>query len=110
MSGRASRRAPAVRANGACLPPRVGLSRSAAVVFATLLLAWAPGAAEPASPATDLVPPGVLILHSNQRPTAAGVVIEDTLRTVVPEGLRRPVGLYSEYLDEEWTSVKTYGE
>ena len=46
-------------------------------------------------------PEGVLIVHSNQRPTPAAVVIEDTLRRVVPETVKRPVEIYSEYLDIE---------
>ncbi|HTR59102.1 MAG TPA: ATP-binding protein [Casimicrobiaceae bacterium] len=53
--------------------------------------------------------PGVLILHSNQRPTPAQVVIEDTLRTVVPQGFKAPVQIFSEYLDDEWASLETYG-
>ena len=53
--------------------------------------------------------PGVLILHSNQRPTPAQVVIEDSLRTVVPEGFARPVQIFSEYLDDEWASLEAYG-
>ncbi len=51
----------------------------------------------------------MLILHSNQRPTPAQVVIEDTLRTVVPQGFASPVALFSEYLDDEWTSLEAYG-
>lgn len=53
--------------------------------------------------------PGVLILHSNQRPTPAQVVIDDTLRNVVQDDLKRPVQLYSEYLDNEWASLERYG-
>jgi signal transduction histidine kinase len=49
-----------------------------------------------------------LILHSNQRPTPAQIIVEDTLRTVVPNTLKRPVQLFSEYLDDEWTSLQTY--
>ena len=69
---------------------------------ATLLLmvALAAQAAEP-------IAPGVLILHSNQRITPAGIVIENTLRTVVPAGMQRPVELFSEYLDMEWASTET---
>jgi C4-dicarboxylate-specific signal transduction histidine kinase len=66
-----------------------------------LLAFVARGADEPAA--------GVLILHSNQRPTPAQIVIEDTLRTVVPSEFARPVGIYSEYLDDEWASVEKYG-
>jgi C4-dicarboxylate-specific signal transduction histidine kinase/ABC-type uncharacterized transport system substrate-binding protein len=53
--------------------------------------------------------PGVLIVHSNQRPTPAQGVIDNTLRTVVSADLHRPVQLYSEYLDDEWASVQRYG-
>jgi C4-dicarboxylate-specific signal transduction histidine kinase/ABC-type uncharacterized transport system substrate-binding protein len=60
--------------------------------------------------AADEQPPGVLIVHSNQRPTAAGIVVEDILGKAVPAGYQRPVTLYSEYLDEEWVSGSTYGE
>ena len=59
--------------------------------------------------AAENTAPGVLILHSNQRPTPAQVIIDDTLRTVVPQELKRPVNLFSEYLDAEWTSLQTYG-
>src|SRR5215468_2542857 len=59
--------------------------------------------------ADDSAAPGVLIIHSNQRPTPAQIVIEDTLRRVVPEEYKRPVEVYSEYLDDEWASVKKYG-
>lgn len=53
--------------------------------------------------------PGVLVIHSNQRPTPAAITIEDTLRTAIPAGLKGPVEIYSEYLDSEWTSVQAYG-
>ena len=59
--------------------------------------------------AADSPTPGVLILHSNQRPTPAQVVIDDTLRTVVAEGFKRPVQLFSEYLDDEWALLEKYG-
>jgi len=51
---------------------------------------------------------GVLILHSNQRAAPAQVVLDDALRTAVSEGFRRPVQIYSEYLDDEWTSLENY--
>ena len=51
---------------------------------------------------------GVLIVHSNQRPTPAQVIVDDTLRAVVSQQLKRPVNLFSEYLDVEWTSPQTY--
>ena len=41
------------------------------------------------------LPEGVLVIHSNQRPTPAAIIIEDTLRKAVPDGLKRPVELYS---------------
>ena len=53
-------------------------------------------------------PDGVLVIHTNQRPTPAAIVIEDTLRKVVPESLQRPVEIYSEYLDIERFQVDTY--
>ena len=59
--------------------------------------------------AAETPTPGVLIVHSNQRPTASQVVIEDTLRRVVPDGLKQSVEIYSEYLDDEWALVKKYG-
>lgn len=52
---------------------------------------------------------GVLILHSNQRPTPAGVVVDETLRSEVPVRLDAPVQLFSEYLDDEWAALKAYG-
>ena len=51
---------------------------------------------------------GVLVIHSNQRATPAAIVIENTLGKVVPDALRRPVELYSEYLDVEWASTEAY--
>src|SRR5690349_5148787 len=64
-----------------------------------------------AGAAADLQPetPGVLILHSNQQATPGAIVIEDTLRTVVADLAKRPIGLFSEYLDEEWASLNAYG-
>jgi C4-dicarboxylate-specific signal transduction histidine kinase len=58
----------------------------------------------------DAHPPGILIVHSNQRPTAAGIVVENVLNAAIPEGYQRPVTFYSEYLDEEWVSGSAYGE
>ena len=89
------------------MDPRI--SRLALIVLVTMLPALAEPAADTVATGVERQPPGLLILHSNQRPTAAGIVIEDTLRTVVPAALKRPVGLYSEYLDEEWSSIKAYG-
>src|SRR6476659_4030107 len=51
---------------------------------------------------------GVLIVHSNQRITPAGVVIENTLRGVVAGGIKRPVEIFSEYLDTEWTTSEAF--
>src|SRR6185295_14457973 len=62
-----------------------------------------------ASHAADSPPTGVLILHSNQRPTPAAIAIEETLRRVVPAGYPGPVELYSEYLDDEWATGRDYG-
>ena len=44
---------------------------------------------EPASASSAA--PGVLVLHSNQRVTPAAIVIENTLRKVVPEKLKQRV-------------------
>lgn len=79
-----------------------GRSISAAVALSAALLVCAAQAAE------NSPPPGVLILHSNQRPTPGQVIIDDTLRAVVP---RDPTSvlIFSEYLDDEWTSLQSYG-
>jgi signal transduction histidine kinase len=56
----------------------------------------------PAAIAADTeIPPGVLIVHSNQRPLPAGIVIDDALRKLVPATLGRPVEVFSEFLDAE---------
>ncbi len=52
--------------------------------------------------------PGVLIIHSNQRATPAAVVIENALGSVVPDAVRGPVDMFSEYLDVEWASTEAY--
>lgn len=70
--------------------------------IATLLLA--PLALFSALAAAVTTPDGVLIIHSNQRVTPAAVIIENTLRKVVPEAIPRPVEFVSEYLDVEWAS------
>jgi signal transduction histidine kinase len=75
---------------------------SAAVVLSAALFIFTASAAESTVP-------GVLIIHSNQRPTPAQVIIDDTLRAVVSQEFKRPVSLFSEYLDAEWGSPKTYG-
>jgi C4-dicarboxylate-specific signal transduction histidine kinase len=80
---------------------RIALASTAIALSATLLFYGERRAFAAA-------PEGVLILHSNQRPTPAQVVIEDTLRAVVPDGLKRPVRLYSEYLDSESASLERY--
>jgi C4-dicarboxylate-specific signal transduction histidine kinase len=61
-----------------------------------------------AVPAAWAASPGVLIIHSNQRPTPAAIVIEDSLRNVVPVGFGRPVEIFSEYLDVEWPATPAY--
>ena len=76
----------------------------AAIVLSATLLVFAAHAAD------STTPEGVLIIHSNQRPTPAAIVIEDTLRKVVPDTLGRPVELYSEYLDVERFSSTTYAD
>jgi len=79
--------------------------KAAVVVWVAVLMGVQPSVVRAAESTT----PGVLILHSNQRPTPAQIVIEDTLRAVVPEGLQGPVQIFSEYLDDEWASLQTYG-
>src|SRR4029453_6921610 len=74
----------------------------AAVALSAALLGFVAHAAETPTPE------GVLIIHSNQRPTPAAMVIEDTLRKVVPDTLGRPVELFSEYLDVERSFVEAY--
>jgi C4-dicarboxylate-specific signal transduction histidine kinase len=59
-------------------------------------------------PALVAAADGVLILYSNQRPTPAQVIIEDTLRSVVADKLKGTVQIFSEYLDDEWSSLETY--
>ncbi len=84
---------------------RAGLAGSAAKAIALaagLLLIAAHGV-------YAAIPDGVLIIHSNQRPTVAGLIIEDVLRKVVPDRPERPVALYSEYLDAEHPSIDSYG-
>ena len=53
--------------------------------------------------------PGVLVIHSNPRATPAAVTIEEALRAGIAESYKNPVEMYSEYLDDEWASVKAYG-
>jgi C4-dicarboxylate-specific signal transduction histidine kinase len=83
--------------------------RVAATNAALALVAVSFAAPYTGAQAAENTAPGVLILHSNQRPTPAQVIIDDTLRAVVPQEVKRPVQLYSEYLDAEWTSLQTYG-
>ena len=66
--------------------------------------------AQPESASRASTPDGVLILHSNQRPTPAAIITEDTLRKVVPDAVGRPVELFSEYLDGERSSIEHYGD
>jgi signal transduction histidine kinase len=75
---------------------------SSAIALSAILLVFAVGAA------AATMPDGVLIIHSNQRPTPAAMVIEDTLRKVVPDALGRPVEFFSEYLDVERSSAEAY--
>src|SRR5262245_54702530 len=82
------------------------LSSAAAAVLLAALVAISHCAAH----AADTQAPGVLILHSNQRPTPAGIVVDDILRSAVPQGYQRPVTFYSEYLDEEFVAGGAYGE
>jgi C4-dicarboxylate-specific signal transduction histidine kinase len=77
---------------------RCRAARCAMTGMCVVMLAFAARAAETRAP-------GVLIIHSNQRPTPAAIVIEETLRKVVPEGFNAPVELSSEYLDIEWSSA-----
>jgi C4-dicarboxylate-specific signal transduction histidine kinase/ABC-type uncharacterized transport system substrate-binding protein len=76
---------------------RLTLRTWRSLLAAAVLVAVANGAGAAA--------PGVLILHSNQRPTPAAIVVEDTLRSVVPQRLSGPVEIFSEYLDDEWSST-----
>ena len=76
------------------------MMRASAMVFFSIWVV--------AAHAAETAPPGVLILHSNQRPTPAHVIIDDTLRTAVAAGFKRPVQIYSEYLDDEWASLEKY--
>ncbi len=78
------------------------MQRAAVLMFVIL---WAAAAR-----AADVVPPGVLILHSNQRPTPAHVIVDEALRVAIAAGAKRPVLIYSEYLDDEWASLETYAE
>jgi len=72
------------------------------VLLSAALLAFA-ALADAATPSD-----GVLIIHSNQRVTPAAMVIENTLRTEVPDALQRHVDFFSEYLDIEWASTAQY--
>jgi len=84
--------------------PVAAASRRLLTACACVVLALLPAAVTAADPA------GVLILYSNQRPTPAQVIIEETLRTVIQDQANRPVQLYSEFLDDEWASLATYGQ
>ncbi len=80
---------------------RKGIAFAAIALLATLLV-FAAHAAESTTPG------GVLIIHSNQRPLPAGVIIEETLRRVVDETSGHPVEFYSEFLDVERFSTEMY--
>ena len=84
---------------GAFAQSRHCLASAVAVFLSMLVGCFASRAC--AADGADAPPPAVLIVHSNQRPTPAAVVIEDTLRGTIPAQLRRPVEVYSEYLDVE---------
>jgi ABC-type uncharacterized transport system substrate-binding protein len=100
---------PLWRCHAPCIKLPWKKARLAANALLVVLLGFVSCNVESVARAADPPTLGVLILHSNQRPTPAGVLIEDNLRTVVPEELRRPVKLYSEYLDDEWSSLEAYG-
>jgi len=80
-----------------------GILGGVAIGLSIGLTSWPARADEPDAP-------GVLIIHSNQRPTAAAGVIEDTLRKVIPGEFGQPVELFSEYLDIEWPSFDRYAD
>ena len=66
-----------------------------------LLIALLAGVAH----AGEIANGNILILHSNQRPTPAVVIIEDTVRKTMPGLIRRPVDIFSEFLDDEWMTT-----
>ena len=76
----------------------------AALAFFVITFHSATQAAERATPHS------LLILYSNRRPLPANVVIDDTLRRVVPEALGRQLEIYSEFLDVEHFSDAIYAE
>jgi signal transduction histidine kinase len=78
---------------------------TAAIAFSIALLVFAANAASASDTATS---EGVLIIHTNQRPTPATVIIEDALRKVVNNASPRPIEIYSEYLDAERFAVEDY--
>jgi hypothetical protein len=69
--------------------------RFATIALSIALLAFGANAADPVQRE------GVLIIHSNQRPTPAAVLVEDTMRRVLDTTAGRPVEICSEYLDVE---------
>ena len=91
--------------------PRIGLGDEGLfrghrrVGRARLLLSALIAAAANVAAAPDV---GVLIIHSNQRPTPAAIVVDDTLRALVPTSFGKPVEIFSEYLDDEWSSKSDY--
>ena len=90
---------------GAFAQSRHSLASAVAVFLSMLVGCFASRAC--AADGADAPPPAVLIVHSNQRPTPAAVVIEDTLRGTIPAQLRRPVEVHSEYLDVEIPANKS---
>jgi hypothetical protein len=60
------------------------------------------------SAAAGAAPPGVLIIHSNQRVQPATVIVGDALESVLRDALGPSVYLFREYLDSEWVSTEAY--
>jgi len=84
---------------------RAGSGRSAAraiALAAGLLLAAAHGV-------QAAMPDGVLVVHSNQRPTVAALIIDDGLRKALSDRFEHPAALYAEYLDAESPSIGSFG-
>jgi signal transduction histidine kinase len=81
---------------------QIRLVVTAAIALSVAMLALAGHAAE------TTTREGVLIIHSNQRPTPAAVIVEDTLRKVLNDKFARPIEIYSEYLDVERFAGEQY--
>lgn len=78
------------------------MATRAVVLLAGWLLAAAPGI-------QAAMPDGVLVIHSNQRPTVAGLIVDDVLREVLSDRLGDRVAVFNEYLDAESTSTAALG-